>query len=92
MPWTMIRRPCRCRRDHGRRRARRAGQHRAGQPVDVWCVLLVAGLMATAVRQAVRLFLLLGLRLEVLLDLDVPLLVGGGGVDLDLEAVGHVRR
>ena len=37
------------------------------------------------------LLLLGGLRFQVLLDLDVPLLVGGRGVDLDLETVGHVR-
>jgi hypothetical protein len=81
-------------------------QHRPSKLVDVWGVALVAhydpgyllfaqALIAVVCSSRKRsslfgLFLLLGLLLEVLLDLDIPLLVGRRGVDLDLEAICHV--
>src|ERR1700744_946800 len=47
---------------------------------------------AGSLRNLGRLSFRLSLLLQILVDLDMPLLVGDGGVDLDLEAVSHVRR
>src|SRR5271169_2835735 len=86
MPWTRIRHVYRWRPEPARHGCR--VRHGASASTELTDRRRGAGSLRNLSRLSFRLSLLL----QVFLDLDMPLLVGDGGVDLDLEAVGHVRR
>src|ERR1700733_11818532 len=88
MPWTRIRHVCRWRPEVARRGCR--DRHGASASTELTDRRRAAG-CSGSLRNLSRLSFRLSLLLQILVDLDMPFLVGDSGVYLDFDAVGHVR-